>query len=116
MFHTVGELRNATEMQGQYWATFQKKAGVYCIFEQQGATIRYIGMSERDTGTRLYHWFFNENKVSAVLADDDIVLSVVLEEQPYMAPALEAYLITKLKPILNVRGMGRPAAAPDSPS
>ena len=88
-----------------YWGTFEKKPGVYCVFREQGGTVWYIGMSERDTGTRLYEWLFKKNKLSSVLADEDVVLSVVLKEQWYMAPALESYLIAHLQPALNVRGM-----------
>lgn len=102
--HTVGQLQGETEVPDPYWAKFEKYPGVYLIFDVSQSAVRYIGMSERDTGSRLYRWLFKENKVNDVLQSGDIVLSVVLREQFYMAPALESYLIQKLRPVLNVRG------------
>ena len=60
-------------------------------------------MSEVDTGSRLFHWIFKDNKVSNAIRKEDMVLSVVLKHQPYMSPALESYLIKELKPKLNAR-------------
>lgn len=104
--HTIDQLRTSSDLQAEYWRRFEKNAGVYSIFERRGDAVRYVGMSERDTGSRLFGWLFKENKVSAALSDEDIVLSVVLADEPYMAPALESYLIAQLAPALNVRGVG----------
>lgn len=105
-FHSVSQLRTPSTEQSGYWSRFEKRGGVYCIFKQNGSSVQYIGMSGRDTGSRLFQWLFAENKVSASLTDEDLILSVVLANEPYMACALESYLIPRLRPDLNVAGAG----------
>lgn len=102
--HTVGTLGGDHKTApDDYWAKFEKNAGVYVFCSSDGNSIHYVGMSEMDTGNRLYNWLFNENKVHRAISSADLVLSVVLKDQPYMSPALESYLIAKLKPVLNVK-------------
>ena len=101
--HSVGDLQGENGIPNKYWAKFEKKSGVYVLLKYGGELIHYVGMSENDTGTRLYNWLFKENKINNVITPSDLVLSVVLENQSYMSPALESYLITKLKPALNIR-------------
>jgi hypothetical protein len=102
--HSVGDLRGNNKMPDEYWAKFEKYAGVYLIFNSGSKSIHYIGMSKVDTGNRLYHWLFGKgNKVYEAINDSDLVLSVVLKDQSYMSPALESYLIDKLNPEINTR-------------
>ncbi|KIP67342.1 hypothetical protein SN10_21120 [Vibrio harveyi] len=101
--HQVGDLRN--DNPDKLWASFEKKPGVYVLFSVAENTVHYVGMSERDVGTRLYGWLFKENKVNEALADKDLVLTINLSEEPYMSPALESFLIGKLNPVLNVRNV-----------
>ena len=102
--HTVGQLQGTSGIPDPYWARFEKRPGVYVLFNCQGGAVHYVGMSQRDTGSRLYGWVFQPNKVNEALAQDDLVLSVVMEDQSYMSPALESCLIRELRPTLNVRG------------
>ena len=101
-FHTVEQLKGESDNPDAYWARFEEQAGVYCFFSK--AEILYIGMSSYDTGDRLDKWLFKDNDKSAALESDHVVLSVVLkDEEAYMAPALEWYLIGEFAPILNRR-------------
>ena len=102
--HRVEDLNVENSRQAEYWGRFEKKAGVYCFFDEEADDVKYIGMSHTDTGNRLVGWLFNENKVKENLYPKDVVLSVVLKEEPYMASALEMYLIKEIKPSLNVTG------------
>lgn len=102
--HTAGQLQGANGTPDAYWARFEKRPGVYVIFDVRKMDVHYVGKSEQDTGSRLYEWMYMDNKVSDAVDKEDLVLSVVLEKQPYMSPALESYLIGKLSPTLNVRG------------
>ena len=99
--HTVGQLQGHTGVPDEYWERFEKRAGVYVFFDRQKDSVHYVGMSKWDTGTRLFGWLFKPNKVSEALHSEDLVLSVVLENEPYMSPALESFLIDRLKPSLN---------------
>ena len=101
--HTVGDLQGENKVPDEYWAKFEKHAGVYVFFNCDGESVYYIGMSEIDTGNRLANWLFNENKVYNAISSSDLILSVVLKNQPYMSPALESYLILKLQPVLNIK-------------
>jgi len=99
--HKVGDLRS--ESPDELWASFEKKAGVYVLFNIKDHNVHYVGMSEKDIGARLYGWLFKDNKVNKELSDYDFVLTINLSEQPYMSPALESFLISRLSPVLNVR-------------
>ena len=102
--HTVGDLQGKNGVPDEFWAKFEGSAGVYLIFDNTESGIHYIGMSEKATGARLFQWMFKDNKVKDAIAVTDLVLSVVMKEQFYMAPALESYLIDNLSPKLNKRG------------
>ena len=103
--HRVNELRDGSETQNLCWARFEKRSGVYCILSADGSKTKYVGMSKVDTGSRVFPWVFPkpapDGATNSKTDDDDVVLSVVLEKQSYMAPALESYLITRLKPEFN---------------
>ncbi len=100
--HSVGDLKGKNGCPDTYWAKFEKHAGVYLLLNCDDKTVHYIGMSQTDTGSRLYKWLFKENNnINKAVSASDLVLSVVLKKQPYMSPALESYLISKLKPTLN---------------
>ncbi|MCC6910154.1 MAG: hypothetical protein IT430_19655 [Phycisphaerales bacterium] len=105
--HSVSELRNPSDRQADCWRRFEKHPGVYCIFDSTGQAVRYVGMSMCDTGTRLFQWLFPGGRrgpvETSMFVDDDIVLSIVLPKQHYMAPALESFLIDALKPSNNKR-------------
>lgn len=102
--HTVADLQGDNGIPDEFWARFEMFAGVYIFFDNEHGAVHYVGMSECSTGTRVAKWLFEENKVSEALADTDLILSVVLAEESYMAPALESYLISKMSPKLNARG------------
>ena len=102
--HTVGDLQGTNGSPDDFWARFEGRAGVYLIFDNTENGIHYIGMSEKDTGTRLFQWMYKDNKVNSAVNNTDLVLSVVMPKQSYMAPALESYLINNLSPKLNKRG------------
>ncbi len=99
----IRELQDKSDSQAEYWARFEKNAGVYCIFDSKESHTKYIGMSEKDTGSRLFYWLFKENKLAEKLLKDDIILSIVLRKEPYMASALETYLIREIPTLHNVR-------------
>jgi|GEM_PF-1551955 len=99
--HTAGDLQGHNGLPDEYWAKFEKFAGVYVFFSADGKQVRYVGMSEKDTGGRLFQWLYTQNKVNDSLTSNDLVLSIVLKQQPYMSPALESFLIAKLNPQLN---------------
>ena len=101
--HTIGQLTEGTP--DEHWARFEKHAGVYVIFNYQRDAVHYVGMSEVDTGSRLFNWIFRDNKVSNAIDKEDMVLSIVLKHHPYMSSALESYLIKELDPKLNARGI-----------
>lgn len=103
--HTAGQLQGANGIPDKYWARFEKRAGVYIIFNSSEGGVHYVGMSQQDTGSRLYGWMYKSNKVNTAVEESDLVLSVVLGEEAYMSPALEAYLIKKLEPNLNAKGL-----------
>jgi len=48
---------------------------------------------------------FKENKVNNVLLSTDIILTINLNEESYMSPALESFLIGHLGPSLNIRNI-----------
>ncbi len=103
--HSVAELTNEEYDVPKNWETFEKFAGVYCFFDQAAERTKYIGMSQKDTGDRLFHWLFpkgeSKSKVQEAVEDSDLVVSIVLKTDNHMAPALESFLIGKLKPELN---------------
>jgi len=103
--HRVNELREDTPERNAFWAKFEKRSGVYCILCASGSSAKYIGMSQVDTGSRVFPWIFPRPEQSGTkdnrAVPEDVVLSVVLERQPYMAPALESYLIARLHPEFN---------------
>ena len=98
--HSIGQLKG--DVPDSFWARFEKRPGVYLLFGSTGHALRYIGMSQRDTGTRLFGWLFR-NRLGDEVDHEDLVLSVVLQQE-YMAPALESFLISKLNPALNRQG------------
>lgn len=100
--NTVDDLTAGHPYQDSLWAKFEGKAGVYILMRAEGQGVHYIGMSEKGIGGRLYGWLFKPNKVNDAVKSSDIVLTITLEEQSYMAPALESYLISKLETNLNV--------------
>ncbi len=102
--HSVADLRGRNEVPDKYWATFERDSGVYLIAEPLTSSAKYIGMSTKGAGKRMYKWMFEDNKVSRGISETDIVLSVVTADHNYMAPALELYLIQKLNPSLNTVG------------
>ncbi len=89
------------------WAKFEKRGGVYCVMSNDASIVKYIGMSQSDTGNRLFQWLFpndsQKTEFSNSLEARDLVISIVLAEQPYMAPALESYLIDEMSPKYNRR-------------
>ncbi len=99
---TVDDLIGGHSYQDSLWKKFEKKAGVYILMRAEGKNVHYVGMSEKDIGGRLFGWLFKENKVNDALVSSDIVLTISLERQPYMSPALESYLIAQLETNLNV--------------
>ncbi len=101
--HKVSELNEHSEQQSSYWKKFEKKAGVYCIFGHSGELTKYIGMSQTCTGGRVFKWVYLANKINDELEPDDVILSIVIEKQAYMAPALESFLIARLSPVFNSR-------------
>ncbi len=103
--HTVGDLQGENGVPDECWAKFEGHAGVYIIFDNAEVKIHYIGMSEKDIGTRLFQWMYKDNKVKDVINKTDLVLAVVIPDQFYMAPALESFLISTLSPTLNKRGI-----------
>jgi len=104
--HSVEELKDGTTHQDERWTRFEKNAGVYCFFDEDAKKVKYIGMSLKDTGSRLFGWLFIEDsKVNKAISDNDIILHVVLKDDAYIAPALEAYLISKISTELNVTGV-----------
>lgn len=103
--HQVGDLRSDGDETSARWKTFEKNPGVYVIFDVSDRQVHYIGMSEQDIGTRLYSWLFKENKVNNVLLSTDIILTINLNEESYMSPALESFLIGHLGPSLNIRNI-----------
>jgi len=102
--NSVKDLLEGGDNQDERWRKFEKKAGVYLFIPTEEQAIHYIGMSEKDVGTRVFQWLVKENKVSNEIKDKKkhTVLTISLENQPYMSPALESYLITKLEPKLNI--------------
>ena len=106
--HRLGELKGGSDHQDKNWAKFEGKSGVYCIFDSEGEKLKYIGMSQSDTGSRLFQWLFPKteielHEVQQAVKDDEntLILSIALPSHDYMAPALESFLIEKLKPELN---------------
>lgn len=110
-FHiqSVGELWGefGDEERDASWAKFEKRGGVYCIMSSDSSIVKYIGMSQSDTGQRLFQWLFpyksQKKELSNSLESDDLILSIVLADEPYMSPALESYLIAKINPKYNQR-------------
>ncbi len=102
--HSVADLRGVNEVPDKYWATFERESGVYLIADPLNSSTKYIGMSTKGAGKRMYKWMFEDNKVSRGISETDIVLSVVTADHNYMAPALELYLIQKLNPTINTVG------------
>lgn len=103
--HTAGQLQGEEGVPDKYWARFEKRAGVYLIFDCSAGGVYYVGMSKRDTGSRLYGWMYESNRVNEAVTEEDLVLSVVLESEPYMSPALESFLIDKMEPKLNKKAV-----------
>ena len=101
--HSVGDLQGKNGTPDIYWATFEKKAGVYILLDVASENSHYIGMSESDIGTRLYNWLYKENNIKNAVTEKDIVFTINLTDEPYMSRALEAFLIERLNPILNKR-------------
>ncbi len=102
--HSVADLRGLNGVPDKYWATFEKTSGVYLIADPLSTSTKYIGMSTKGAGKRMFKWMFEDNKVSRAVSETDTVLSVVTADHNYMAPALELYLIQKLDPSVNTVG------------
>ena len=99
--HTAGDLRRDSENIAEYWATFEKGAGVYIIINVVESNTHYVGMSQSDIGGRIVEWLFSDNKVNEAVSNEDIVLTINLPQEKYISPALESFLIERLSPILN---------------
>jgi len=100
--NTKKDLLNGGKSQDERWSKFEKKAGVYLFIPENDEGIQYIGMSEKDVGSRVHQWLIKDNKVSRVTEPNDIILTISLDKQPYMSPALESYLISHLDTKLNI--------------
>ncbi|MEZ9357842.1 hypothetical protein AB4342_02620 [Vibrio breoganii] len=103
--HQVADLLGDNGSPDKLWASFEKQAGVYVLISTTASKVHYVGMSEKDIGSRLYYWLFKENKVQEALSNKDIVLTINLKDQSYMSPALESFLISSLSPDLNVKNI-----------
>lgn len=109
--HEVQELKEGGERQNERWKKFEQQAGVYCLFDRKGQSVKYIGMSERDTGGRVFHWLFpkenQETKLQLDIKKKDIILHIVLKSEPYMASSLETFLIQNIETLHNVKKLTR---------
>jgi hypothetical protein len=59
------------------------------------------GVGELGSWGRLDNWAFKDNYLSQGNSDEDIVIT---QYQNYMVPALELFLIQKLRPPINSNG------------
>jgi arginine/lysine/ornithine decarboxylase len=100
---TVSELRDYSDKQSTYWSKFESLACTYCFFSNKENKLIYIGMSKGNSGSRIYHWLFDENKIKKKFQKEDIILLISFPEQNYMSPALESYLINKFNPEFNIK-------------
>ncbi|MCB1681927.1 MAG: hypothetical protein H6858_08915 [Rhodospirillales bacterium] len=107
--HYVHELNEGQENQSECWARFERHGGVYCFFDPTGKNVKYIGMSEISTGSRLHYWLYRKNKLTEKIDREDIILHIVLEKEPYMASALETYLVQNIPTLHNVRKIEKAA-------
>lgn len=118
------------KQQDENWKKFEKHPGVYCVFDETGEKLIYVGMSKGDTGGRLFQWLFPKNdahpmKVQKYIMDNDcLFLHIVLKSNSngkghdrdkgncdgtysgYIAPSLESYLIHELGPEINTIDKG----------
>ncbi|MCF6366592.1 MAG: GIY-YIG nuclease family protein [Bacteroidales bacterium] len=90
------------------WSLFEKKAGIYCFISRKTDKILYIGESSVNVGNRLNSWLLNpksdkEIEINETLRKNDKILIVTIEEQNYMARAVEAFLLDKFDTKFNVR-------------
>lgn len=105
--HSVSELRGDNEIPDDFWKKFETYGGVYCFFSENQNEIKYIGMSCSSTGNRLSRWLFttksSETDLTRSLVPNDFILSIVLADEPYMAPSLEKFLLVKFETSFNAR-------------
>jgi hypothetical protein len=96
------------------------RAGVY-LFLDQAQQLLYVGKAswKRTLGGRLYNYFRTEADGGCRIRHEGwssrpkYVLTVAVpEDMPFEAPALEEYLVAKLKPLDNTVGI-RLCADPD---
>ena len=103
--YCLEELHEKSDNQSSYWARFEKHPGTYCFFNSEANAVEYIGMSMSNTGARIFNWLFKDLKIKERQSPEDLILVVSFkEEQHYMAPALESYLIKEFEPTLNKKG------------
>lgn len=81
------------------WAKFEKKPGVYIISTNN--EVVYVGMSNVDTGNRLFSHFTNEQKLAEITDESDIAVLEFPKKYNSLTSALESFLIDKYSPVLN---------------
>ena len=101
---TKKELTDGNVHQDEYWKTFEKKSGTYCLFSNIGEKLLYVGMSKFDAGNRIFTHAFLDEKKYKKQGNEDLILILTYEDQNYMAPALEGYILNEIDTILNKNG------------
>ncbi len=89
------------------WAKFEKKAGVYCLIDDKEDDIIYIGESSTNVGNRLNNWILQpktdkEIEIYNNLKNGDLIITVSLDKNAYLAKSLESFLISAFETKFNL--------------
>lgn len=89
--YKVGELKNESENQASNWATFEKNAGLFCIFGDDSNDLKNVRKNTTAMGGALDKIFKNE-KAQTEITDNNMVLVIVMKQEAYMASSLKNYI------------------------
>ena len=90
--YKVNELKNESENETNHWATFEKSAGLFCIFGDDSHELKNIRKNTKAIGGALYKILFKDEKAQTKITDNNMVLVIVMKQEAYMASSLKNYI------------------------
>jgi hypothetical protein len=90
--YKVGELKNESENQASNWATFEKSAGLFCIFGDDSNDLKNIRKNTKAIGGALHKILYKDEKAQTEITDNNMILVIMMKQEAYMASSLKNYI------------------------